>query len=143
MIRRRLVIDANVWVSGILFPDGVPGELVDMVIQREVLSFHSAPILEEILRNVRKVGKNESDVGNALIVMQQFSQLVEPDVAVDTITGKDSDNRILECAISVNADMVVSGDRRHLLVLGEYRGVPILSPRDAYDRLVGESRRSE
>lgn len=109
---------------------------MDIVTKGDALSFHSEAIVGEVLRNVRKVGKSERDVGNALLVMQQFSTLVEPDVVVAQIRGKDSDNRILECAVAANADMIVSGDKKHLLAIGSFQDIPIRSPREAYDRLV-------
>ena len=34
-----------------------------------------------------------------------------------------SDNRILECAVEAYADWLVTDDRRHLLPLGEHKGV--------------------
>jgi putative PIN family toxin of toxin-antitoxin system len=132
----RVILDANVWVSGFLFPGGTPSLLVDMVTSREILSFHSEALVEEVLRNVRKVGKSETDVRNAWLVMRQFSTLVKPDIVVTQITGKESDNRILECAITANADMVITGDKLHLIPLGSYEGIPILTPRDAYERIL-------
>lgn len=132
----RVILDANVWVSGFLFPGGTPSLLVDMVTSREILSFHSEALVEEVLRNVRKVGKSETDVRNAWLVMRQFSTLTKPDIVVTQIAYKDSDNRILECAVAANADLIISGDKRHLLSLGSYEGVPILSPRDAYERIL-------
>ena len=132
----RVILDANVWVSGFLFPGGTPSLLVDMVTSREILSFHSEALVEEVLRNVRKVGKSETDVRNAWLVMRQFSTLVKPDIVVTQITGKESDNRILECAITANADMVITGDKLHLIPLGSYKGIPILTPRDAYERIL-------
>jgi len=101
---------------------------MDMVTKGDALSFHSEAIVREVLRNVRKVGKFERDVSNALLVMQQFSTLVEPEVVVAQITGKDSDNRILECAFATDADMIISGDKRRLLSPGSYQRIPILSP---------------
>ncbi|MCH8194216.1 MAG: hypothetical protein IIA65_09405 [Planctomycetes bacterium] len=39
------------------------------------------------------------------------------------------DDRILECAVEAQADSIISGDA-HLLELGDYRGIPIMSPSD-------------
>jgi len=44
------------------------------------------------------------------------------------------DEEILACAVDGRADLIVSGDR-HLLALGAFRGIPILSPRDFLARL--------
>ena len=46
------------------------------------------------------------------------------------ITAKESDNRILECAVAGQAAFIVTGDRKHLLPLGEYSGIRIVSPAD-------------
>jgi predicted nucleic acid-binding protein len=35
---------------------------------------------------------------------------------------------VLECALAAKADYIVSGDRRHLLPLKAFRGIPIVSP---------------
>ena len=45
------------------------------------------------------------------------------------------DNPILATAITGEADLIVSGDRRHMLALGEAKGIPIVSPREALERL--------
>jgi len=51
------------------------------------------------------------------------------------IREKDDDNRILECALEGKAEYIISGDKRHLLPLGEYEGIRILSP-DEFLRLI-------
>ncbi len=48
----------------------------------------------------------------------------------DPVVAADPDDDIfLHCAVAVGAAYVVSGDR-HLLALGEYAGIPILTVRD-------------
>ena len=41
------------------------------------------------------------------------------------------DNLILAAAVAGNADLIVSGDKRHMLSLGDVEGIPIVTPRDA------------
>jgi uncharacterized protein len=41
---------------------------------------------------------------------------------------------VLACAVAAKADLVVSGDP-HLLKLGQYEGVPIVTPALAVERL--------
>jgi putative PIN family toxin of toxin-antitoxin system len=38
------------------------------------------------------------------------------------------DEMVLECSIAAEADCIVSGDKKHLLALGEFRNIPIISP---------------
>jgi predicted nucleic acid-binding protein len=42
---------------------------------------------------------------------------------------------ILECAQAAEADCIVSGDKKHLLALGQFRGILIVSPADFLRRL--------
>lgn len=48
--------------------------------------------------------------------------------APEPVTGDPNDDLILACAIDAEVKAIVSGDRRHLLPVGEHRGVRIVSP---------------
>jgi len=48
--------------------------------------------------------------------------------APEALTGDSDDDLILECAITAGVDALVSGDRKHLLPIGEHGGVRILTP---------------
>lgn len=62
--------------------------------------------------------------------MRAGSELVHSTIRLPVIAAQESDNRILECAIADHADCIVTGDRKHLLPLGDHQGIPILSPAD-------------
>ena len=42
------------------------------------------------------------------------------------VEGGHADNRILACVVEARADYLVTGDRRHLLPIGEYGGARIV-----------------
>jgi len=46
----------------------------------------------------------------------------------ETVTGDSDDDLILACAIAADVDPLVSGDRRHLLPVGEHCGVSVITP---------------
>jgi predicted nucleic acid-binding protein len=52
------------------------------------------------------------------------------------VTVDPTDDRVLACAASVRPDFVVSGDR-HLLDLGRFEGIPIVTPRAYIDTVEG------
>lgn len=58
------------------------------------------------------------------------SELPEIDLSSDP-----KDNPILATAIAGEADFIVSGDKSHMQNLGQAQGIPILTPRDALERL--------
>ena len=54
--------------------------------------------------------------------------LVFPVERATGATPDPNDEMILECALAAEADYIVSGDKRHLLPLHQFRGIPIVSP---------------
>jgi predicted nucleic acid-binding protein len=58
----------------------------------------------------------------------RFSYLIEPTIKVFACEDKD-DNKVLEAALEVKADYIVSGDD-HLLSLKEFEGIPSLEVKD-------------
>lgn len=47
---------------------------------------------------------------------------------VGPLTGDPSDDQILACAVKASVDVLISGDRKHLLPLGSHEGVKIVTP---------------
>ena len=58
----------------------------------------------------------------------RVAQIVEPEEALSVIVEDPDDNRVLECAVKSQADVIVSGDR-HLLRLANYQGISIVTVR--------------
>ena len=56
------------------------------------------------------------------------ADLVFPVERATGATQDPFDEMVLECALAAQADCIVSGDKKHLLSLREYRDIPILSP---------------
>jgi predicted nucleic acid-binding protein len=46
------------------------------------------------------------------------------------------DEMILECALAAEAGCIVSGDKKHPLILRQFRGIPIVNPADFLRRFV-------
>jgi len=64
--------------------------------------------------------------------------VIVPSVTAVVFSPDPDDNLILATAIAGQADLVVSGDRQHMLVLREVEGIPIVTPREALSRLEAE-----
>jgi predicted nucleic acid-binding protein len=52
----------------------------------------------------------------------------KPDGVPAPLTGDSDDDAILACAVKASVDVLVSGDRKHLLPLGGHAGVRIVTP---------------
>lgn len=46
----------------------------------------------------------------------------------EAVSGDADDDLILACALRAGVDILVSGDRRHLLPVGEHAGVRVMTP---------------
>lgn len=54
--------------------------------------------------------------------------------ALGTSTHADDDH-VIAAAVTGQADLIASGDKRDLLPLGSYAGIPIVTAREAVERL--------
>ena len=86
-------------------------------------------LLEEILRNLRRKIKLSDqiidDIGNLL---KEHASMTDPIPLSPDICRDPDDVKILGLAVAASANYIVTGDK-DLLVLKEFRGIPILSPR--------------
>jgi putative PIN family toxin of toxin-antitoxin system len=124
----RVVIDTNVFVSGLNFA-GKPGEVLELFIRGDIEVIISPFILSEIERILReRFDWIKGNIHRVLNRIKRQTILVHPKLKVTIIKRKDDDNRILECAIEGKVQYLISGDRKHLLPLKEYKGIKILSP---------------
>lgn len=89
----------------------------------------SDPILQEYLEVLARFGevRDEALELAELLTGPLDVLFVEPDEPLSEVSRDPDDNRFLECALAAQADVLISGDH-HLLSLGSFRGIPILSP---------------
>ena len=131
----KVVFDTNVFVSAFVFP-GSRGEQAFLAAQRRTVELHtSLAILTETARVLRtKFGQAADDVSAALKLVARAATIVRP-LHKLSVLDDEPDNRILECAVTAEVDLVVSGDK-HLLNLKRFEGIPIVRLAD-FVRTVG------
>ena len=71
----------------------------------------------------------DSEIIEQLKEVARLATMVEPKFALDVVAADPDDNRILECALAGNANLVVSGIV-HLTKLKIFRRIAILRPAD-------------
>lgn len=131
---KRVVLDTNTLISGLLW-DGNESMVIEKAEKKEIKLFISYQMLEE-LEGVLKREKfskrlegKEYTVEKAVAKIALIATLVEPNIDIDIIKEDPDDNRVLECAVSARATVIVSGDS-HLLNLNDYAGIQIISTID-------------
>jgi len=129
----RAVFDSSVWVSSIGYPRSVPDQAIDAARFELVESITSEDIIDQVSRALMSRRFGHLPIGSvafAMHEMQAISRIVSPEFSLAVVTAKESDNRILECAVAGGAAVIVTGDRKHLLPLRSYQGIRIVSPVD-------------
>lgn len=124
----RVVADTNVLISALLF-GGSSEQIFLAGLRGEIQLITSLPLLNELERVLKK--KFKFDVYLVREILEEVKyvmEIVETTSRIDVISNPEEDNRVLECAIDGRAEMIVTGDTKHILPLKEYRGIKILSP---------------
>lgn len=89
------------------------------------------PVLGELHRILTaKIGFTESRWEEVDVLLRGLTREVfsAPNGPVEAVTGDPTDDVILACAVEAQVDVLISGDRKHLLPVGTYRGVRIETP---------------
>ena len=137
----RVVLDTNILI-GALITKGTPPdrlyqawirgeiELVTSTVQMaEIADVLARPRLQKFLDAVEAAAIVENMGTRALILDDPPGVNLSPDP---------KDNPILAVAIAGKVELIVSGDKKHMLALGEVEGIPVVTAREALDRLDSE-----
>ena len=137
----RAVLDANVYVSAAVRPEGPPGQIISQFLRGGPFEIvMSQTIVDEVLRaltypKIRKyirIGLDPELWFEDIVVL---SHLVAEAYDFDGASKDPDDDKYIAAAIEGRAGYVVAGDS-DLLDLKEYDGIRIVSPRVFLDLLV-------
>lgn len=135
----RAVLDANVFISAAIYPDGPPGRIIERVLAEAFTLVLSEGIVDEVLRaleypKVRRYVRRDLD---AALWFEDLVVLAErvPDASrLSGVSQDPDDDKYLNAAVEGRASFVVTGDP-HLLAVGQYEGIRIVTPRTFLDLL--------
>jgi len=140
MTSDRLVLDTNVFVSGLIWPASVPGRVMDQAVaQCRLLA--SRDTLDELVTTLLSARFNpylsRADRDVALERLIPLLELAEP-IQIVRLCRDPKDDKFLEAALNGLADVLVSGDK-DLLVLNPFSGIAIVTPADYLARVEKEA----
>jgi putative PIN family toxin of toxin-antitoxin system len=137
----RAVLDANVYVSAAVRPEGPPGQIIGRFLRGGAFEIvMSQAIVEEVLRalaypKVRKYIRSGRDPELWFEDIVVLSDLVAGEREVHSASRDRDDDKYIAAAVEGRAGFVVAGDS-DLVDLKEYEGIRIVSPRVFSDLLV-------
>ena len=126
----RVVFDTNILFSAFGWR-GSPYECVQLARQKKIIAITCPEILQELEDKLFfKREMSMANVARTLTEISVFCEMVAITNELHVITADSKDDKVIECALAGKATHIVTGDRRHLLPLREYKGIIILNPAD-------------
>jgi putative PIN family toxin of toxin-antitoxin system len=138
----RVVLDSSVLISAFLTPRGTAAQLLDaaqrgvfvLCLSREIIT-ETAGKLRSKTKLRTRYGYGEEEIEELADALAALAELVTDLPELRAVPGDPKDDPIVATAVAAKADYLVTGDRRHLLPLGTYAGIRIVSPRELLDLL--------
>jgi len=127
----RIVLDTNIFVSALISQHGPPAELFDRWNDDEYELVTAEPQIDELRRVLTypRVAKHlRSGAAETLIGRLYDAALFVADLPEINLSDDPDDNIILAIAVASNTDLIASGDKKHMLLLDNVQGIPILAP---------------
>jgi len=126
----KVVIDTNIFVSGVLVEGSNPSLIIKAWKRsRKYQLFVTEEILQEVLKVMQRLNVPADIITDWGKLIRKNAIFVVPTKKIEAVKEDPSDNKFLECAIESGADYIVSGDR-HLKGLKEFRGIKIVNARE-------------
>jgi len=123
----KVVFDTNILLSGIGW-NGKPYTCIELARNGVVEGVTCRELLDELSEKLdTKLEFSAEQIIDTIADLMSFLSLVRINGDLKVITNDPADDKVLECAIVSGATHIITGDRRHLLPLKEYRGIRIFS----------------
>jgi putative PIN family toxin of toxin-antitoxin system len=129
--RKKVVLDSNVLISAALYPDS-PAALAymaaalysDLCASRDTLDEVEQVLMREKFDRYFPAGTPTRER-----FLSDYRALVNVVEVTEEVTdcSDPKDNKLLSLALAAQADVIVSGDRKHLLPMHPYQGIAVLS----------------
>lgn len=124
----KIVLDTNVIVSAITC-GGKPQLIFNLILSGQIKGYLSRFIITEVCSVLReKFRFSEEKIEQAEDLLKTSFTVTEPRFSIKIIKACPEDNKILACALAAKADYLISGDKKHILLLKKIKNIPILSP---------------
>ena len=130
----KVILDTNVFVSGIFFPLGRPRQILqawkhgklNLVISPEIFSEYQGT--SEDLQNKYPTAA----AADFLSLVLKTSEIYRPEELPEPVCEDPDDDMFIACALASGVKIIISGDKLLLKVSG-YKNIEVLTPRQFYE----------
>lgn len=131
MSKKRIILDTNILISGLVFSSCKPQQVFDLVREHHTLLMSEATLAEVLKVFIRPKFDKYISLEKRLAFITGLKRQAEMIITTETITDcrDPKDNKFLELAASGRANFLITGDQ-DLLVLNPFRDTEILTVND-------------
>ena len=136
----RFVLDTNLLVSGVIAA-GLPRRLIDGAKAGEFELCTSEVLLAELLdvlsreNFVTRLSQAGLTPQGIVDDLRRLAVVVSPTDVPRVVPTDPDDDHVIAAAVAGQVDLIASGDKRDLLPMGSFQGIPIITARGAVERL--------
>lgn len=124
----KIVFDTNVYIAALLRP-GLSEELVRRGLRGDFEIIICSEIIQELQQKLsKKFAFSSQKISEYIDIINEKTKTVKIINELNIIRSDKDDNKIIECAVLGNADLIISLDK-HLLRLKKYQNIAILHPK--------------
>ena len=137
-----VLLDSNILIGALITKGTPPDELHRRWLRGEfdlVTSVAQMAELANVLARPRLQRFLRADEAEAIVENIHTRAIVLDELPRVNLSPDPKDNPILATAIAGMADLIVSGDKKHVLALREVEGIPIVNAHEALTRLEEDS----
>ena len=141
----RLVLDTNVVVAGLLW-SGPPQRLIQLAVEGHAVELFSSPVLLDELAHTLGYSKFAARIDSfgtsiaALVAHYTALVTLVAPASVPHVVANDADDDHVIAAAAARAELIVTGDRKHLLPIGSHQGIAIVTAREVVERIEARSK---
>lgn len=136
----RVVIDTNIFVSGLMLPASVPGRILaaaigsgfELVLCEAILGEISAALRYPKVR--KRIALSEDELDRYVQALRFMADVVDPAGVSVQVPADRTDDVILATLIAAKADWLITGDAALLALADQY---PIVTPAEFAARHLG------
>lgn len=125
----RIVLDTNIYIAVALHGEFAEDIIELVTTDPDITVITSEEILSELQQKLEeKLNWLKEDVDLFITKMRRISETIKVTEKVNIVKRDPKDNKILECALAGNADLIVTADQ-DLIKLKTFKGIGIIHPK--------------
>ena len=135
---RTWEFDTNILIGALITKGTPPDSLYQAWLRGDIEIVTSTAQLTEIdnvLSRPRLQKYVDADEASVIVQDMGTRALVLDEIPVVNLSPDPKDNPILATAIAGKADLIISGDKKHILLLEHVEGIPVVTAREALERI--------